>query len=215
MKHPMKTGVVKSVCGSDAEALVGILALHNAGQPFELDVTYSKGGFYRDGKVPQPLRKFDLHPELPDVEQADCRHLPFKNGTVSSIICDLPFMFGLHGTNRPDNKTPRGYSDPATLNGRFSQFASFYELREVYQGGLDEFARILKPKGLLAFKCCDFTDRRTTMTHCEVWRWATERGFYAKDLIIRTVSAGRAWNPKLVQRHSRKFHSYFWVFLKS
>jgi hypothetical protein len=123
-------------------------------------------------------------------------------------------MFGQHGTNSPTNKVARGYSDPATLNGRFSQFASFEELREMYQSSLDEFARILWPKGLLVFKCQDFTDKRTTMTHVLVCNWAEQRGFYAKDLFIRVVSAGRAYNPALVQRHARKYHSYFWVLMK-
>jgi hypothetical protein len=208
------SAVVKSVVSTDEEALLGIMQLHNGSQPYELDPTYSKGAFYRS-KVPAPKYKFDLHPQLPGVEQADCQSLPFENGTVSSIVCDLPFMWGHHGTNRPDNKNPRGYSDPATLNGRFSQFASFAELEATYTGALDEFSRILKPKGLLVFRTQDYTDKVTTMTHCEVRQWAKERRFYPKDLLIKTVSAGRAYNPALVQRHARKFHSYFFVFVKA
>jgi hypothetical protein len=204
---------IKSVVGSDEEALIGIMQLHNGGQPFDLDPTFSKGAFYR-GEVPAPKWKYDLHPELPGVKKADCRKLPFKNETVGSIVFDPPMMFGAHGTNNPNNKIVRGYSCPTTLNNRFTQFASFEELQAMYTGALDEFARILRPKGLLVFKCQDFTDKRTTMTHCLVWQWAQERGFYAKDIFVRTVSAGRAWNPKLTQRHSRKFHSYWWVLVK-
>jgi hypothetical protein len=206
--------VIKSVVTSDEEALLAIMRLHNNNEPFELDPTFSVGGFYRD-KVPAPKWRFDLAPQLPDVKQTDCRRLPFANGAVSSIVCDLPFMFGAHGTNNPANKVARGYSDPATLNGRFSQFASFDELKDLYQGALDEFSRVLRLKGILAFKCQDFTDTKTTMTHCLVYNWATTRGFYAKDLLIRTVSAGRAFNPRLVQRHARKFHSYWIVFVKT
>jgi hypothetical protein len=205
--------VIKSVVGSDEDALLGILKLHNNGEPFQLDPTFSKGAFYR-GSVPAPKWKFDIAPELPGVKKADCRHLPFADGTIRSIVCDLPFMWGNHGTNSPTNKVVRGYSCPTTLNNRFSQFASFDELEATYMGALTEFARILKPKGLLVFKCQDFTDKKSTFTHCEVWRWATERNFYPKDLFVRTVSAGRAFNPALVQRHARKFHSYFWVFVK-
>jgi hypothetical protein len=188
------------------------MRLHNNGQPFELDPTYSKGAFYR-GSVPAPKWKYDLYPE-PGVKRADCRHLPFKAGAVGSIVFDPPMMFGAHGTNNPNNKVVRGYSCPTTLNNRFTQFASFEELQAMYTSALDEFSRILKPKGLLVFKCQDFTDKRTTMTHVLVYNWAERRGFYAKDLIIRTVSAGRAYNPALVQRHARKFHSYFWCFVK-
>jgi hypothetical protein len=67
-------------------------------------------------------------------------------------------MWGCHGTNNPANKVVRGYSSPTTLNNRFTQFASFEELQAMYTGALDEFARILKPKGLLVFKCQDYTD---------------------------------------------------------
>jgi hypothetical protein len=55
---------------------------------------------------------------------------------------------------------------------------------------------------------------QTTMTHCLVYNWATERGFYAKDLLIKYVTKGRAWNPKKLQKHSRKYHAYFFVFRK-
>jgi hypothetical protein len=204
--------VVKSICTSDEEALLGIMQLHNGGQPFKLDPTFSKGAFYR-GQVSAPKLKYDLFPE-PGIKQADCRHLPLGDCTIGSIIFDPPMMFGAHGTNNPNNKIARGYSDPTTLNNRFTQLASFDELQAMYTGALDEFARILKPKGLLVFKCQDFTDSKTTMTHCRVENWAPERGFYAKDLMIRIVSAGRAYNPKLVQRHARKYHSYFFVFVK-
>jgi hypothetical protein len=164
---------IKSVVTSDEEALLGIMQLHNNGQPFELDPTYSKGAFYR-GEVPQPKWKYDLHPE-PGVKQADCRKLPFKAGTVGSILFDPPMMWGAHGTNNPNNRIRRGYSDPTTLNIRFSQFASFEELRSMYQDSLTEFARILRPKGVLVFKCCDYTDKKSTFTHCLTWQWARDR----------------------------------------
>jgi hypothetical protein len=73
---------IKSVVSTDEEALLGIMQLHNDGQPFELDPTFSKGAFYR-GKVPAPIWKYDLHPE-PGVKRADCRNLPFADGTVGS-----------------------------------------------------------------------------------------------------------------------------------
>ncbi len=92
--------VIKSVVTSDEEALLAIMRLHNNNEPFELDPTFSVGGFYRD-KVPAPKWRFDLAPQLPDVKQTDCRRLPFANGAVSSIVCDLPFMFGVHGGGQP------------------------------------------------------------------------------------------------------------------
>ena len=51
------------------------------------------------------------------------------------------------------------------------------------------------------------------MTHCLVYNWALENGFYAKDLFI-LLSKQRIFNPNLKQKHARKFHSYWWVFVK-
>jgi hypothetical protein len=103
--------VIKSVYDNDQEILLGIQQLHLNGKPFEVDPTYAKGMMYRDG-VAEPRLKFDIAPQLPGVKRADCRRLPLANATVGSIICDLPHMFGFHGTNRPDNKVSRGYSTP-------------------------------------------------------------------------------------------------------
>ena len=65
----------------------------------------------------------------------------------------------------------------------------------------------------MIFKCQDYTDNKTTMTHCMVWDWANQFGFYAKDLAI-LVKPNKITNPNLIQRHLRKIHTYFFVFKK-
>ena len=62
--------------------------------------------------------------------------------------------------------------------------------------------------------CKEFIDSKTTMTHCLIYEWAKEYGFYPKDIFIRVATGGRIWNPNLKQKHSRKYHSYWWVFEK-
>lgn len=52
------------------------------------------------------------------------------------------------------------------------------------------------------------------MTHCLVWQWATELGFYAKDLAILNIPKSKVYNGNLKQKHFRKVHTYFWVFVK-
>lgn len=193
--------VTSSVQTTDKETIRAIMDLHNNGQPFQLDPCYSVGNFYRKTGIPDPQYKFDLHPELPDVIESDVRHLPMKE-PIQSIIFDPPFMFGTHGQTKNNR-----------MNKRFTMFDSFEELESMYKGALNEFSRLLIKKGLLAFKCQDYTDSRTTMTHCLVYNWAIEQGFYAKDLFILVASV-RIFNPSLVQRHARKFHSYWWVFEK-
>ena len=114
---------------------------------------------------------------------------------------DPPFMFGTHGQTKNNR-----------MNKRFTMFDSWQELVDMYRGCLVEFHRVLPRGGILAFKCQDYTDAKTTMTHCLVWQWALESGFYAKDVFIKLASGGRVYNPALRQRHARKFHSYWWVF---
>jgi ubiquinone/menaquinone biosynthesis C-methylase UbiE len=114
-------------------------------------------------------------------------------------------MFNPHGTALRHSKA----------NGRYTMFATWEDLVRTYQGALAEFHRVLKPKGIVAFKTQDYTDARTTMTHCLVHQWAVERGFYAKDLLIRYRNHGPAYNIHLKQKHARKFNSYWFVLEKT
>ena len=192
--------LIKSVYDSQDEILKGIIQLYCPGG-FTLDPTYSTGVFYKN--IQPPLLKFDLNPQVEGVQQANCTELPLGTNSVSSIVFDPPFMFGTHGQTKNN-----------IMNKRFTMFDSYPELCIMYQDSLKEFNRILKRKGILVFKCQDYTDSKTTMTHCLVYQWAVELGFYAKDLFILVSSRGRIYNPKLIQRHARKFHSYLWIFEK-
>ena len=119
------------------------------------------------------------------------------------MILDPPFMFGKHGQTVNN-----------VVNKRYTMFDTFEELESCYKGILSEAYRVLKKKGLLIFKCQDYTDSKTTMTHCMVYEWAKELGFYAKDIAILNLPISKIYNGNLVQRHLRKTHCYFWVFIK-
>lgn len=190
--------LIKSVSYSQDEILNWIIQLH-CPDGFDLDPTYSKGVFYKN--VPEPRLKFDLNPQTKDTRKADCTNLPLDSSSVNSIVFDPPFCFGVHG------KTLENISAK-----RFTMFNSFDDLQQMYQASLQEFYRVLGKKGILVFKCQDYTDSKTTMTHCLVWQWALKYGFYAKDLFVLIAKCGRIYNPKLKQKHARKFHSYLWIF---
>lgn len=193
--------VVKSISLEEDDILVGIMQLHNNGNPFCADVTYSIGGLYR-GIVPAPKLKFDIAPQSDGVVAADVCALPLADASISIVVFDPPFMFNPHGTALTKNAAA----------GRYTMFPKWEDLERTYRGALSEFRRVLKPKGIVAFKCQDYTDSKTTLTHCHVWKWATEAGFYAKDLFIRYRTHGPAYNIHLRQKHARKFHSYWLVF---
>ena len=87
------------------------------------------------------------------------------------------------------------------------------ELEQLYTNILKEAYRVLKRGGILIFKCQDYTDTKTTLTHCYVFNFAIAAGFKVKDLAILNLP-NKIYNPNLQQRHLRKTHSYFFIFKK-
>ena len=195
--------VIKSYYFSDQEIIESIRELYLDGFPIHVDPTYSVGSIYKNSV--EPILKYDLVPKQKEVKKANVTNLPIDNNFVSSILYDPPFMWGIRNSEVPDNNNK--------FAKRYTMFKTFYDLKQQYNLALMEFYRILKNKGILIFKCQDFTDDKTTMTHCLVYNWATEKGFYCKDIFLKLVRS-RIYNSRLKQRHSRKFHSYYYVFEK-
>ncbi len=192
----------KSVFENEQDLLKAIIEIHLEGMPIHCDPMYFKGNFYKDGVV-KPFHRFDINPpEGIDCAIGDARNLPMDNNYLNNIILDPPFLFGIHG------KTKEYYSSKT-----HTIFKDFIELENLYKAILKEAYRLLKKKGVLIFKCQDYTDNKTTMTHCLVYNWATELGFYAKDIAI-LIKPNKVYNPNLKQRHLRKIHTYFWIFQK-
>jgi len=191
----------KSVFDNEQDCLAWLLELHNGGKMVDCDPMFFKGNFYKDG-LDIPKLVFDKNPQECWIKQADATNLPLENNSLQSIILDPPFLFGVHG------KADQFYSSKT-----HTIFKDFSELEKTYKGILSEAHRVLKKKGVLIFKCQDYTDSKTTMTHCLVYNWATELGFYAKDIAI-LVKPNKVTNPNTKQRHLRKIHTYFWVFIK-
>ena len=194
---------LNSVFDNEHELLKAILKIHCDNKDIELDPMYFKGKFYKDYAVNKPRFKSDINPQLQEVRQADARKLPYLNNSIKSMVLDPPFMFGIHG------KTKEYYS--SATHGIFQDFK---ELEDLYKGILKEAYRILENNGILIFKCQDYTDSKSTMTHCFVYNWALELGFYAKDLAVLNKPKNKISNSKLTQRHLRKVHTYFWIFKK-
>lgn len=196
-----KPEVIKSVQNSDESILRAIQQMYLKGEDFDLDPCFSIGKFY--GDIPLPKHKMDKTPQLPGVIENDILNgIPLESNSIKSIVFDPPFMFGTHGQTKNNIMTKR-----------FTMFDSFVELKYMYRKALQEFYRVLIKGGIVSFKCQDYTDSRTTLTHCFVHNWAIETGFDVEDLFILVFSGGRIWNSNLVQRHARKYHSY-WLVLK-
>jgi len=195
MKH------FKSVFENEQELLKALIDIHLGGKDIECDPMYFKGNFYKDG-INKPKYIFDLNPQVSECHQADATNLPLEAESLESIILDPPFLFGIHG------KTKDYYSSKT-----HTIFKDFDELYMCYEEIIKEAWRLLKKKGILIFKCQDYTDSETTMTHVHAYHLATLQGFYAKDMAI-LVKPNKIYNGNTTQRHLRKIHTYFWVFQK-
>ena len=191
----------KSVFENEQELLKAILSIHTKQETFDIDPMFFKGKFYKDG-LSMPKYKYDLNPQDIFVERCNAESLDLDSESLDSYILDPPFLIG----NRPSQKK---YYSAKT----HTMYKDFDTLKISYKGILKEAYRILKNKGILVFKCQDYTDSKTTMTHVHVHNWATELGFYAKDLAI-LVKPNKVYNGGTNQRHFRKIHTYFWVFEK-
>ena len=191
----------KSVFYSEQELLKSIIDLHLDGADIEADFTFFKGNFYRDG-INTPKHCFDISPLFDFVKERDSSVYYFgdtKDDGYRSIMIDPPFMIG----NRPSQK--KYYSSKT-----HGMYPNFSELENSYIGFLRNAFLNTKNKDKVIFKCQDYTDSKTIMTHSYVWKWAEETGFYVKDLVI-LVKPNKVYNSKVNQRHFRKIHTYFFI----
>lgn len=196
-----KDDIVFSLSFDQDKILRDIMRLYTDGMPFDVDPTYSKGVFYK--RIPQPRLKFDIDPQYPDVVKASADCLPLDDESVQSINFDPPFMFSNSVRNL------------GKIKGRFTSFASYSEMLNMYQGAMREFWRILKPEGIVVFKCQDAISQGINhFSHYEVEKFARDIGYNEIDLFVlgsKHVLISSTWK---VQRHARKNMSFIFVFEK-
>jgi hypothetical protein len=202
--------IIKSISYDQTEIIQSILKLHVPQNYIDCDCTYSKGNFYKNNDIQEPLYKFDIEPQTPDTIKADARNLPLNNESVNCIMFDPPFLATVGKSLTIDNGSNK-------INKRFGVFKNEIELHNFYVDVLKETYRILKDDGILIFKCQDkVSSSKQYMSHCFIWQEAIKIGYYPKDLFV-LLAKNRIvadWQLKN-QKNARKFHSYFWVFEKS
>lgn len=195
MKH------YKSVFDNEQELIKALLEIHNNGRDIECDPMYFRGKFYQDW-LNRPKLTFDLNPQDDITVQGNATNLPLDDNSLESIMLDPPFLI----CNRESQY--KYYSSKT-----HTYFKSFDELYSMYEWIIKEAHRLLKNNWLLIFKCQDYTDSTTTMTHIHTYLLATLQWFYAQDLAI-LVKPNKVYNGNTTQRHLRKIHTYFYVFRK-
>lgn len=200
--------MIKSISYSDQDIIKNILLLHGNGGNIDLDPTYSTGVFYK-GEISRPKYIYDIKPQVDGCEKASADNIPLPDESVNIIMFDPPFVLGGVVWDRIKENS-------CLTARRFSHFHTFNDLKVMYKSSLSEFYRLLRPKGIVIFKCQDtVSSAKQHFTHVWVMNEALKAGFYPLDLFIK-ASKSRLLSGKVKQQqHARKYHSYFWVFKKT
>lgn len=192
--------VIKSIGYDQDQMISDIIKLH-CKSSIEVDLTYSIGGFYR-GIIPPPAYKFDIEPQAEGVIKASSDDVPLDDECVNTVMYDPPFMSS-------------GYKEDSEYKmvQRFGTAKNMGRLWRMYYATMKEANRILKPMGILIFKCQDCVDGRYNwFSHVEIANMAEKAGFYPRDLFILLAKSRIVSMQNQV--HARKYHCYFWVLQK-
>lgn len=206
----MEKKIIKSISNSQYEIIDDILQLHNNGNGIDLDCTYSKGVFYKNGVIKEPTYKTDKYPQTEDTVLSESHCLPFEDASMNCIMFDPPFV--ITGKTYKNNK-----EGSSIIAKRFSGYENYKELKEHYSSSLLELHRLLKDGGTCIFKLQNtVSSGKQHMTHFFVMTEAIKLGFYVKDEFVlhsksKITSFGGRWHT---QQHAMKYHSYFLVLRK-
>ena len=188
---------IKSISYSQTDILSWIMKLYNDGNPFDCDLTYSIGNFYR--QIPKPQYKYDKYPQVEGViplYEADS----LSDESFNSIVYDLPFIVSSGAMSK--------------IKERFTHFENVEELYHTNDEMLERSCRLLKKQGLLIVKTMDISHGNKQIWISDyIIRKAEKSGLELIEKFI-LLSNLRLFPRTHQQRVARKYHSYFLIFRK-
>lgn len=197
-----KENVIRSIGDNQNKILKDIIRLYIPKGMYDCDLTYSQGLFYR--AITPPKHKFDKFPLSDDVRPLTEAYAA-ADESYNSIVLDLPFIIK---ANEKDAATSK-------VVDRFQCFYSVNEMIDTNKEMLRLAFRLLKRNGILVQKV-----QNTNHAGKQIWvsytcqQYAQELGFEMVDEFVLEGRSRLLYYQDGVQKHARKYHSYFLVFKK-
>ena len=194
------------ICTND-EIFPQILNMYVSPNSKVADITYGRGVFWKNVKK----EDYDFHPS--DIKTGiDCRNLPYDDESFDCIVFDPPYMHTPGGTAHSNHQNYEQYYQ----NNAISSDKKYHEaVLDLYFKASKEAARVLKNKGVFIVKCQDeVCANKQRLTHVEIINELTNFDFVCEDLFVITRKNKPGVSRVKTQKHARKNHSDFLVFIK-
>lgn len=201
--------------GGNAEMFAEVARLYLRDGQTVADVTHGNGVFWKSVDT----SRFNFRPSdlFKGPAFLDFKELPYKAGSMDVVVFDPPYMEGgQRGKVKGSISSCYGNngSSPSTFPKPTSGLKYHAAVVRVYEEGMKEAARVLRPGGLLWVKCQDEVEsHKQKRTHIEVYQIALGLGLSDQDLFVLTQSGTPTMRHK-TQSHARKNNSYLWIFKK-
>jgi len=216
--------------GGNEGVFMDILKLHVKEGSKIADVTFGKGVFWnavdltKYSLIPSDLclkkdtlKKYSL---LEPLSGVDCRKLPYEDLSFDCLVLDPPYMESFYRENKKHiggMGTHFAFREAySSVNGIESSEAKWHDaVTEMYEKAGKEAFRVLRNNGVLIVKCQDEVSANLQrLTHVEIITAYEQMGFYTKDFFVVVRNNKPVVSRTLGQKHARKNHSYFIVFIK-
>ena len=196
---------VRTVHGSNSQLIAAVAKLYVPDGAVVVDLTWGLGAFWKrfGGRRRFTLIGSDIRERAGLSMRADFRQLPYGNESVDVAVLDPPYVHD-HGSHMAYARGRYGGNETGSM--------SHAGIMRLYQAGMAEALRVLRPGGTLWVKCQDEVQSgKQCWSHIEIRGIAGDLGLSTKDLFI-LVGTPRATRRHLRQQHARKTHSYLWIF---
>lgn len=195
--------VFSTVIGNNDTLIKSVMRLYaNKGDKIA-DVTYGKGVFWKGVDIDD----YDFWPSDKVTREGakyDFRNLPYADDSFDILVFDPPYCH-----NPGDMIVDDNYQNKSTTQGMYHT-----DILALYQAGMIEAMRVVKEGGTIWVKCKDEVESGwQRWSHIEIFATARELLLVPKDLFILLPQNNPVIQHKS-QKHSRKNHSFLWVFYK-